>query len=387
MKVLIIGAGIIGAACARTMSRRGIDVTILERGSAVGATSSAGEGNLLVSDKVPGPELALATYSLDLWRRLPAALADEIGNFTSIEFEAKGGLVVATSAEESAGLAQLAEAQRGAGVEARLLSVDETLELEPDVTPSMIAAVHYPQDAQVQPTIATEALLASARAAGARVLVDTLVTGSRRDASGRVVGLTTNRGDFVADHVVVAAGPWSGEVATRLGGTLDVGPRKGWLLVTTPMAHRIAHKVYDANYVGAVQSDDGERQFATVLESTAAGTVLIGSSRENVGFDADADVAAWGAIAARAVRLMPILREASIMRAYCGFRPFSRDHLPVIGADRDVAGLWYAAGHEGAGIGLAPGTAELLTALLLGAPTDIPAEPFSSLRPSLARAA
>ena len=153
------------------------------------------------------------------------------------------------------------------------------------------------------------------------------------------------------------------------------------------MAHRITHKVYDASYVGAVQSDDGARQVATVIESTASGTVLIGSSREDVGFDSRVDAAAWGAIAARAVRLMPALRDAAIMRAYCGFRPFSRDHLPVIGPDRDVAGLWYATGHEGAGIGLAPGTAELVSALLLGEPTAIATEPFSSFRPTLTKVA
>ena len=387
MKVLVIGAGIIGAACARSLARRGVDVTVLDRGPAVGATSSAGEGNLLVSDKSPGPELALANYSLDLWRRLPAALAEELDDFASIEYDPKGGLVVATNPEEAAGLAELAGAQRAAGVQARTVSLAEAHELEPYVTPLMASAVYYPDDAQVQPVIAAEALLASARAAGARVLVDTAVTGPFHDAAGQLVGVTTNRGTLEADHVVVAAGPWSGEVATQLGGTLDVRPRKGWLLVTTPMAHRITHKVYDASYVGAVQSDDGARQVATVIESTASGTVLIGSSREDVGFDSRVDAAAWGAIAARAVRLMPALRDAAIMRAYCGFRPFSRDHLPVIGPDRDVAGLWYATGHEGAGIGLAPGTAELVSALLLGEPTAIATEPFSSFRPTLTKVA
>ncbi len=384
VKVLVIGAGIIGAACARSLARRGVDVTVLDRGPAVGATSAAGEGNLLVSDKAPGAELTLATYSLDLWRSLAGTIAEEIGEaFASIEFDAKGGLVVATSDEESEGLTRFADAQRRAGVQARPLDVDEALALEPGLAPSITSAVYYPQDAQVQPAIAAEALLASARAAGARVMVETRVTGPRRDASGRLTGVATSRGDVVADHVVVAAGPWSGELATLLGGTLDVGPRKGCLLVTSRMPHRIAHKVYDASYVGAVQSGDRDLQVATVIESTASGTVLIGSSRQDVGFDAGLDVAVLRAIAARAVRLMPLLGGASVMRAYCGFRPFSRDHLPVIGPDRDVAGLWYATGHEGAGIGLAPGTAELVTALLLGEPTAITAEPFSSRRPSL----
>ena len=383
-KVLIIGAGIIGAACARSLSRRGVDVTIVDRGPAVGATSAAGEGNLLLSDKSPGPELELAKYSLILWRSLSTALEAEIGTaFAAIEFDAKGGVVAATNAEEAEELTRFAEAQRRAGVDARLLSVDEALALEPELTPSITSAVYYPEDAQVQPAIAAEALLSSARSMGARVLIDTVVTGPLLDSGGQLVGVTTSNGTISADSVVVAAGPWSGDVARLLGGSLYVGPRKGLLLVTARMPHRIFHKVYDTSYVGAVQSDVSDLQTSTVIESTASGTVLIGSSRQNIGFDDSINVAVLGEIAAKAIRLMPFLREATIIRAYGGFRPFSRDHLPVIGPDNEVPGLWYVAGHEGAGIGLAPATAELLTALLFGEPTAIPAEPFSNGRASL----
>ncbi len=359
-------------------------MTVVDRGSAVGATSAAGEGNLLVSDKAPGAELALALYSLELWETLRRELAREVGpQFASIEFDPKGGIVAAIGSREAEGLTRFADEQRRAGVDARVLGVDEALAMEPELSPSISAAVYYPQDAQVQPTIAAEALLASARGAGAHVLVDTVVTGPVRDADGRLTGVTTSNGPLMADHVVVAAGPWSGEVARTLGGTLYVGPRKGLLLVTSRMPQRIFHKVYDASYVGAVQSDDHVLQTSTVIESTASGTVLIGSSRQNVGFDDAIDVAILGEIAAKAIRLMPFLSEVSIIRAYGGFRPHSRDHLPVIGPDQDVAGLWYAAGHEGAGIGLAPATAELLAASLLGETPAMSVEPFSSGRASL----
>ena len=384
MKVVIIGAGIIGAACARSLARRGASVTIIDRGAPAGATSGACEGNLLVSDKGPGAELELAQYSLELWRALAIDLPREIGDgFTSIEYERKGGLVAACDAFESDALARFAAVQRAAGIDARVLTADDARSLEPELSGAITSAVYYPEDAQVQPTIATEALLASARAAGALVLANTALTGARRNADGRLVGVTTTSGTLDADHVVVAAGPWSGDVARTFGGTLYVGPRKGLILVTARMPQRIWHKVYDASYVGAVQSDDHDLQTAAVIESTASGTVLIGSSRQNVGFDATLELAVLREIAAKAIRLMPFLRGATIIRTYGGFRPYSRDHVPVIGPDPEVEGLWYATGHEGAGIGLAPATAELLAGTLFAEPLALSLEPFSPGRPSL----
>ena len=384
MKVLIVGAGIVGAACARVLARRGVDVIIIDRDAPANATSAAGEGNILVSDKGPGVELDLARYSLRLWRSLRAQLEEEIGpSFTSIEFDLKGGVVAALDPADAEDLRRFAEAQRAAGVDARFLEPDEARRLEPELSPALSAAVHYPEDAQVQPAIVTEALLASARAAGARVFPFTTIVAARRDAGGRLIGVTTTSGAFDVDQVIVAAGPWSASVASILGGTLDVRPRRGLLLVTARMPQRVWHKVYDTSYVGAVQSDAQDLQISTVIETTAAGTVLIGSSRQDVGFDDTIDVAVLRDIAVKAVRLMPFLAEAMVIRAYGGFRPFSRDHLPIIGPDLLVPGLWYAAGHEGAGIGLAPATAELLAAMLLDEPSEVPVEAFSSGRPSL----
>jgi len=94
--VVVVGAGIIGAACARTLCARGFDVTLIERGAAVGGTSASGEGNLLLSDKLPGPELHLAQYSMGLWAEVTDELRSEVAaEFPSVEYELKGGLVVA----------------------------------------------------------------------------------------------------------------------------------------------------------------------------------------------------------------------------------------------------------------------------------------------------
>lgn len=383
--VIVIGAGIVGAACARAVARDGLRVLVLDRAGSAAGTSGRGEGNLLLSDKEPGPELRLAQRAAELWPSAVAELAEELGTaFPAVEYEPKGGLVVATTAQGAQPLLDFAAAQRAAGVDAQPLPADRVLELEPDVTPDFTAAVFYPGDAQVQPVAATEALLASARNAGAEVRTGVEVVGSVRSAGGRITGVRTSEGQIAADQVLVAAGPWSGEVSARLGASLPVRPRRGMVLVTTRMPHRVFRKVYDGDYFDATQSSDAGLKTSSVVESTAAGTVLIGSSREQIGFDERLRVDVLRQIAEKALNLFPFLAGASVMRAYGGFRPYMPDHLPVIGPDHRVQGLWHATGHEGAGIGLSLSTAELLVAELTGRPAALDPAPFAVSRPGLA---
>ncbi|PJJ65678.1 NAD(P)/FAD-dependent oxidoreductase [Compostimonas suwonensis] len=383
--VVIVGAGIVGAACARALAREGLSVIVVDRGQTTGATSSSGEGNLLLSDKAPGAELLLAQYSASLWPAVVDELADELGaGFPSVEYDRKGGLVVATTDAGAAPLLAFAQSQRGAGVDARVLSTAEALELEPQLNPAITAAVHYPDDAQVQPVIASEAFLASARRGGVRVLTNAVVTGPVLDARGALIGVTTSRGTVRAARVLVAAGPWSGEVSGLLGAPLPVRPRRGVVLVTTRMPHRIFHKVYDADYVGAVESNAADLQTSSVVESTGSGTVLIGSSRQQIGFDDRFRVDVLRELAVKALRLFPFLAGAPVMRSYGGFRPFMPDHLPIIGEDPRLPGLWHATGHEGAGIGLSLGTGAMIADLMAGRTPGLDATAFSPARGSLA---
>ncbi|GLY02771.1 MULTISPECIES: FAD-dependent oxidoreductase [Actinoplanes] len=363
-QVLIVGAGIVGAAIARVMARADCDVVVVDRGATAGGTSASGEGNILVSDKGPGAELRLTQRSLRSWETIRAELHHELpGDFPGLELDYKGGLVVATTDAGAKALLEFAETQRDAGVIAEVVDDARAHELEPDLTRDLTAAVFYPEDAQVQPVIATEALLAAARHHGARIRQQVEVTGGIVE-KGRLVGVETTAGPLRADLVIVAAGPWSGAVAERLGVSLPVRPRRGTVLVTSRMPHRIHRKVYDADYVGAVGSGSADLQVSSVVESTAAGTVLIGSSRERRGFDERIEARVLGALASKALLLFPFLADAQVMRAYGGFRPFVPDHLPIIGPDPRLPGLWHATGHEGAGIGLSLATAHLLAELI-----------------------
>jgi glycine/D-amino acid oxidase-like deaminating enzyme len=366
--VIIIGAGVVGAACAWYATRAGLRVTVLDRGPVAGGTTGAGEGNLLVSDKPKGPELNLALHSVTLWR----ALADEIGGF---EYQGKGGLVVAHRTPSLEALEEAARGQRPAGVDAVIVPADDLRTYEPHLASDMAGGCYYRQDAQVQPMLAAARLLAAARAAGARVCTGVEVTGLMRSGE-QIVGVRTMAGDLPAGAVVNAAGTWAGDVAALAGVKVPVSPRRGFILVTEPLPPTVRHKVYAAEYVDAVASDDAALQISPVVESTESGTILIGSSRERVGLDRTLAVDVLRRLAAAAVRLFPVLAGVNAIRAYCGFRPYSPDHLPVIGPDPRAPGLLHACGHEGAGVGLAPATGELVASALSGQPWTVDPSPF-----------
>ncbi|MEV7366749.1 NAD(P)/FAD-dependent oxidoreductase [Streptomyces sp. NPDC007148] len=365
--VVVVGAGMVGAACALYAARAGLDVALVDRGPVAGGTTGAGEGNLLVSDKEPGPELELALLSLRLWDEL----ADELG--PAVEYEPKGGVVVASAPEGLAALEGLAAGQRAAGVEAVDVPADRLHDLEPHLAPGLTGGVLYPQDRQVMPALAAAHLV---RASRARLLTGRTVTGVLRTRQGAVRGVRTDRGDVHAPAVVNAAGTWSGEVAALAGVTLPVLPRRGFVLVTEPLPPRVRHKVYAADYVADVASDSAALQTSPVVEGTAAGPVLIGASRERVGFDRSFSLPVARALAAGATRLFPFLEQVRAMRTYLGFRPYMPDHLPAIGPDPRAPGLYHACGHEGAGIGLSTGTGHLIAQILGGGRPELDLTPF-----------
>ncbi|WP_198047805.1 FAD-binding oxidoreductase [Kutzneria sp. 744] len=372
---MVVGAGVIGAACAEALSAAGATVTVVDRSGPAAGTTGAGEGNVLVSDKEPGPELELAQASRRQLPELLAKLAEELGQ-ADVEWQPKGGLVVATTDPQP--LHDFAARQREAGVQAHPITAREAFELEPNLTREITAAVHYPEDGQVQPVLLATTLLSAVRQRGGQLLSRVTATGVSKHA------LLTDSGVIACDHVVNAAGPWAGDFAAKAGAPIPVLPRRGVILVTTPVVDLVRHKVYDADYVGAVASGDADLQTSTVVESTPAGTVLIGSSRQRVGFDDTIQVDVLRELARKAIRLFPKLRNVNVMRAYGGFRPYLPDHLPVIGEDHRVPGLWHATGHEGAGIGLAVATGRLLAELMTGRTPHIDPKPFRTDRPGLA---
>ncbi|MFJ2768670.1 NAD(P)/FAD-dependent oxidoreductase [Streptomyces sp. NPDC087300] len=374
--LIVVGAGVVGAACAYYATRSGLHVTVIDRGPVAGGTTGAGEGNLLVSDKEPGSELELALLSAQLWRDLAKELPP------AIEYETKGGVVVASTEADLTALRGFAAGQQDAGVEAYEVSGDHLADLEPHLAPGLAGGFHYPQDAQVQPALAAAHLLRAAadheQGRGRLTLrLGEEVTDVLKGPHGEIRGVRTPTGDILAPRLVNAAGTWGGRIARLAGVDLPVLPRRGFVLVTEPLPRVVRRKVYSADYVADVASGSAALQTSAVVEGTPAGPVLIGASRERVGFDRTLSVEVLRRLAAQATRLFPVLSGVRAIRTYAGFRPYLPDHLPAIGPDPRVPGLFHACGHEGAGIGLAPATGLLVATQLTDSAPPLDPKPFT----------
>ncbi len=366
MRVAIVGAGIVGAATARELAARGVDVDLFDSGPVAGGTTGLGEGNVLCSDKPPGPELELAV----LGRGAFDAIEQRYG--ATARIRRKGALVVhrdeASLALEPARL----EAMRAAGLRCVLLEPERARALEPGLAPEILGASLFPDDLQCDPRAIARALAEEAASTGARIH-----TSCRVEAIEPGSGVRTPDGVSEADAVVLAAGSWSAAPARGAGLELPLEPRKGQLVRLGPAgAVGVRHKVVDGGYLATVASDDAALQISTVLETTWDGHVLVGSSRERRGFDTSVDPAVTAKLVARAAGILPAVTTLEVEDAWAGLRPWLPDGLPAIGPSRAVPGLWVATGHEGAGVGLGPITGELVAAALCGERPALDLSPF-----------
>ena len=351
--VVVVGGGIVGAACAYYLCTAGLDVCLVERDFPASGASRSCDGLLLLCDKAPGPELALAQASLAAW----AALAEEL----DCEYVQRGSIVVVENAESLEGNRRKAAALAAADVRCEELDNAGLRAVEPNLAPDLAGGFLYLDEAQVNPMRATVALLGAARRRGLQLRCGAEVTALRRAADGRVTGVVAGGAEIAAGAVVCAAGVWSEAVARTVGQALPVRPRKGHVLVTARAPGLIRRPLIEGSYAASVQSAAVGVQVALVAELTLSGTMLLGSSREFVGYDRAVSPAVIQAIAARAVRFIPGLAWVSVIRSYTGLRPWSPDHLPLIGPVEGLPGFYLATGHEGAGIGLAPITGQIVT--------------------------
>src|SRR4051812_18623744 len=370
--VVVVGAGVVGAACAYQLASAGVRVRLLDRSHVASGSSGACEGNVLAWDKELERELPLALRSAELWAQLARELPDDF------EYDRKGSVVVAETAHELDAAAQRARVLAGRGVAGEVLDAAALRREEPHAAPDLPGGVLYPGDAQLEPRLATAALVRAAVARGASLSLDTRVEGIVREPSGRAAGVRTSGGRVAAGAVVVAAGVWTKPLLETAGLSVPVTPRKGQIVVLERSPVVFRRKLSEAGYVAAVKADDpAALQIAMVVESTPSGTALLGSSRQHVGFDRDVDIAVAGAIARRAARFFPVLRHARALRVYAGLRPLTPDHVPIIGPFAEAPNVCVATGHEGGGIGLAPATGELVAAWHAGTPAGLPLAWFS----------
>lgn len=370
--VIVVGAGVVGASCAYYLAASGARVKLLDRSFVASGSSGACEGNVLAWDKELERELPLALRSAELWAELSTRLPDDF------EYDRKGSIVVAETDEELVASAERAHVLAALGVKGEVLDAEALRREEPYAAHDLPGGVLYPSDAQLEPRLATAALVKGALAKGATLTIERSVDRLLRGRDGRVTAIETSGGRLTAGAVVVAAGVWTPALLETAGLTVPVTPRKGQIVVLERSPVRFRRKLSEAGYVAAVEAGhDAQLQVAMVVESTYSGTALLGSSREHVGFDREVDISVAAAIARRAARFFPVLHDARALRVYAGLRPLTPDHVPIVGPFADAPNVCVATGHEGAGIGLAPATGELVAAWHAEAPSPLPIEWFS----------
>ena len=354
---IVVGAGIVGAACAVALARDGLRVLVLDADAAALGTTAAGMGHLVVMDDSP-EQLALTRYSTSLWRQQSAALS------AASELEWCGTVWVA---EDEAQLDAVRAKQRlytDNGIAAELLDQQTLHEAEPNLRRGLAGGLLVPSDGVIYQPAATIAMLALARELGVEVLermpVEEIVS------SGVRCGADTLR----ADVVVNAAGA----AAASLTPQLPVVPRKGHLVITERHPGFCRHQVVELGYLASAHVMTTE-SVAFNVQPRSTGQVLIGSSRELVGWDASVNRRVLSRMIERACAFMPAVAELTAVRTWTGFRPATPDKLPLIGRWPDVPGLWIAAGHEGLGITTSLGTAAILADLVAGRDPALDAAP------------
>src|SRR6476660_9440281 len=209
--VVVVGAGIVGASCAYYLAAAGVSVRLYDRSYVASGSSGSCEGNVLAWDKELERELPLALRSADLWQGLSTELDDDF------EYDRKGSVVVAETEAELQACAERNRVLAGLGVEGEVLDADALRREEPYAAHDLPGGVLYPGDAQLEPRLATAALVRAAAAHGATVTLDTPIEQIVREPSGRAVGVKTAKELITAGAVVVASGVWTRQLLETCG--------------------------------------------------------------------------------------------------------------------------------------------------------------------------
>jgi glycine/D-amino acid oxidase-like deaminating enzyme len=360
--VIVVGAGIVGAALALAAASEGLRVLVLSEGLVGDGVSAAGMGHLVVLDDDPA-ELALCKHSLGLWR----AWADN----RAMQYHPCGTLWIAGDESERALLQAKQRRLAAAGIDGQWLAGDEVGKAEPSLRPGLAAGLRVASDAAVYaPGAAAEWVRQACEVHGAQLRTRCTVRALRAG------GVQLDDDSVIhAAAVVVAAGIHT----ARLIPALPFVARKGHLAITDRLPRlRVSHQVVEVGYGASAHADADSVAFN--IQPRPTGQLLIGSCRQPGHSGSEIDPHMLARMSRRAIGFMPALQGARVLRTWTGVRPGTPDGRPYIGRWPGVPGAWVAAGHEGIGVTTAPGSARLLIDQLLQRETAIDASPYDPAR-------
>ena len=361
--VAIVGAGIVGAACAASLSASGLRVVVVEsKGVATGATA-AGMGHIVMMDDSEA-QIALTCYSRKLWNEL----ADELPS--EAEYDRCGTIWVAADTDEMDEVKRKQTVYAEHGFQTDVLDGQSLRALEPNSRDGLAGGLLVKDDSVVYQLCATKFLLDRSVRYGAKTLLGVTV----EKVSEGVV--TLDSGDVISAGVIINA---AGASAPLLSPQLKIVKRKGHLAITERYPNFVRHQLIELGYLKSAHGSDAD-SVAFNIQPRRTGQILLGSSRQFGIDDNEIDFNILKRMTARAFEYMPGLRNLSTVRVWTGFRPATPDNLPYIGKIPGVDNVYAACGHEGLGITSSLGTADLLASAILGRRSAIPIEPYSPSR-------
>jgi len=354
--ILVLGAGIVGCACACDFAEAGLRVGLIEPNAVAGAATGAAMGHIVVLDDSPA-QLALTAYARRLWIDLQQQLP------FNVEARNPGTLWIAENEEEFAGLDQRQRSYAAAGVAAELLDVHSLSEAEPHLRSGLAGALLVPHDCVLNPAAAARFFFEKAVQAG------TILLHGRAIRAGMGTVALSNGSAHTASHIVIATG-----AEMHLAPGFPLIKRKGQLVLTAPAPGTLHHQIVELGYLKSAHTTQGE-SIAFNVQPRSSGQVLIGSSRQTDTNDPAVDQPLLERMVERACSFMPVLSSLPHASAWAGFRATTPDKIPYLGPTDDPTVL-LAMGFEGLGITTGPAAARLLTDRLFGRASAIDPTPF-----------
>jgi D-hydroxyproline dehydrogenase subunit beta len=355
----IVGAGIVGAACAAALSREGLSVVVIDSSAPATGTTAAGMGHIVVMDDSPA-QFALTKYSQHLWHELAKEMP------SSCEYEHCGTIWLAADDEEMNEVRRKHDLYSSNNIPTQILDPQSLRAAEPNLAADLAGGLLVESDGVVYQLAATKFLLDKAADAGSVIRTGDRVV-SIADGS-----VTHESGETISCQIVVNA---AGAGAAKLAPKLKIRKRKGHLVITERYPNFARHQLVELGYLKSAHGTDTD-SVAFNIQPRSTGQVLLGSSRQFDDEKDGVDHEILSQMTSRAFRYMPRLRDLHAVRVWTGFRPATPDNLPYIGKIAGYDSVYAAAGHEGLGITTSLATAELLAGEIIGRETAIPAGPY-----------
>ena len=360
---IIIGAGIVGSACAAECAREGLSVAIVEAGIVGGGATAAGMGHLVVMDDSEA-QFALTRYSQQLWDEISDELPREV------EHDACGTIWIAADDDEMTEARRKEKFYAERGVKTEILDAQSLAEAEPNLRPDLVGGLRVPGDSVIYPPCAAQFFVDQAIAKGAQLFLGAAVEEISAD------GVRMRDGTSISAGLVVNSAGSSSSSLTR---GLEVKKRKGHLVITDRYPNFVRHQLVELGYLKSAHSLTAE-SVAFNVQPRKTGQLLIGSSRQFGVDDSTVDTSILTQMLDRAVEYLPRLGRLSSLRTWTGFRAATPDKLPMIGPHTEHERLYLATGHEGLGITTSLATAKLLVAQIMKRETAIAVTPYLPAR-------